>query len=236
MFLSRALLLLILASLVPGPDSRCQVRLEGSRVLIKAQEAPLEEVLTRFSDATGARIVYGTARPQGLVSVEIEAGSQGEALAQLLEGQDLGYALRLDKSGQRVETVILTAKGGEVATSPSAALDPPSAEPDLLDGSADPPSPDDAATPAEEAGEPGAEASVAPPTVLGVPQAVPLGSSATTPGVSAAAGGEISTPEAPDPFTTATPGIATPSFPSPASYPIPASYPVPRPIVIPPGN
>jgi hypothetical protein len=95
--------------LVAAPSSpSVEVTLRAGRVAVHAQRAPLSEVLARFSEVTGARVVYEAARPVQLVSVGIEADSAAEALGRLLEGQGLNYALRLDASGRAVEMLVVT--------------------------------------------------------------------------------------------------------------------------------
>jgi hypothetical protein len=222
MHLSRFALLLPLVVFVPeqGLGSRPQVRLENGRVIVHARGTPLTDVLNRFSEATGAKIVYDQVKPSQLVSVEIDAASEAEALAQLLEGQGLGYALRLDRSGRGVEMLFLTAKGGGGAPRSSttadervASLDPPQAEPMLEE-------PDEADEPDEQAKElpkgQAMEQSAEPPTVAPVS------------GPSAGAASPRYSPSwqtAPASYPS-----APASFPS---YPVPASYPAPAPVLIP---
>jgi hypothetical protein len=103
-----------------------QATLDNERVQIRARSEPLAEVLSRFAEATGAEVVYEAARPRQLVSVGIEADSAAEALAQLLEGQGLNYALRLDASGRRVELLVITGSAGTDVASASASRAPSS--------------------------------------------------------------------------------------------------------------
>ena len=87
---------LALSLLAARSQPDIDVALRDGRVVVRTVGAPLAEVLSRFAQATGAEVVYETARPRQLVSVVIEAASPAEAIAQLLEGQGLNYALRLD--------------------------------------------------------------------------------------------------------------------------------------------
>jgi hypothetical protein len=117
-----------LASLASGralSSSGTDVRLDGGRVIVHATSVPLIDVLNRFSQATGAKIVYDAAKPRQLVTVEINASSEAEALAQLLEGQGLSYAVRLDPSGLGVDMLFLMSKGQSAAPASAAAAPPP---------------------------------------------------------------------------------------------------------------
>ncbi len=95
-----------------GSLSGTEVRVDGARLIVQATSVPLTEVLSRFSEATGTKIVYDAAKPRQLVTVEINAATQAEALSQLLEGQGLSYALRLDPSGRSVEMLFLSKSQG----------------------------------------------------------------------------------------------------------------------------
>ena len=120
---SRPVVLLALFVLFSGRglSSGTEVRVVGPRVIVQATGVPLTDVLTRFSQATGTKIVYDAAKPRQLVTVEIDASSQAEALSQLFEGQGLSYALRLDPSGRSVDMLFLMAKGPAPASTATAA-------------------------------------------------------------------------------------------------------------------
>ena len=123
MSLRRFVFLLALVALLPGRGivSGTEVRVDGGRVIVQANGVPLTDVLSRFSQATGAKVVYDAAKPRQLVTVEIDASSQAEALSQLLEGQGLSYAVRLDPSGQSVDMLFLMGKGQPTTASSSPA-------------------------------------------------------------------------------------------------------------------
>ena len=114
-----------------------RVEVEPGRVCIDARSEPLTEILSRFAKVTGAEILYEAQRPRQIVSVRIEADTAGDALAQLLEGQGLNYALRLDASGRKVEMLVITGSASAVAASGSADRNrrstplPQAAEPDI---------------------------------------------------------------------------------------------------------
>ncbi len=214
--------------------SDARVLLDHGRVTIRSQSAPLSDVLSRFAQATGAQVVYEAARPRQLVSVVIEAASPAEAIAQLLEGQGLNYALRLDPTGRNVEMLVVTGSAGSAAASTSAPNRPPLAssapfaeEPDdelAPNGEVEPP-PDsvEAASPAAPAGEPADDA--ASPG-LAVPFSGPA--PAAPPGVEPSGQGTSASP-APQPAQPQPPAAASypahPAVPPQPVYPGPASYP-----------
>jgi hypothetical protein len=212
------------------------VLLDHGRVSIRSESAPLADILTRFAQATGAEVVYEAARPRQLVSVVIEAASPAEAIARLLEGQGLDYALRLDPTGRNVEMLIFTG-----ATSPTAApagagrsprAFPPPEEPEEVEPfESDAPPAEFNVTPVPEANEgpePSASPGMPPADLLMTPA---LGVQGAVPG--APAGAELSSPVAPSGSVAPEPGQPQP--PAVASYPgsVPVSPPLPFPPVYP---
>jgi hypothetical protein len=214
------------------------VLLEHGRVSIHSQSAPLAEVLSRFAQATGAEVVYEAARPRQLVSVVIEAASPAEAIAQLLEGQGLNYALRLDPTGRNVEMLVVSGSASP-ATAPagtsrnpraSAPPAPQEAYEALPEDLEEPPVPDPT-----EALEPGVPAGTPAGDMMGPALAVPFAG----PAPGAAPGAEVSGPSTPSGLPAPEPGQPQPPAvasypgaapvgappPSPPVYPGPASYP-----------
>lgn len=216
--LSSALLVtFLLAREAVHCDTR--VLVDHGRVSIRAESAPLDDVLTRFARATGTEVVYQAARPRQPVSVVIEAGSAAEAIVQLLEGQGLNYALRLDPTGRNVEMLVVTGSVG-----PTADAGPPRA---VRPGP--PARPPDEGTEPEEVDPPFTPDAAEDPAISIPPGTLPddaanpaFGSPGSTPGV--APGPETPFPAAPEP--------GQPQPPVPASYPgsVPVSPPAPPPV------
>jgi hypothetical protein len=233
---------LLLALPLAGGAARSETRvlLDHGRVSIHAESAPLTEVLVRFAQATGAEVVYETARPRQLVSVVIEASSAAEAIARLLEGLGLNYVLRLDPTGQNVEMLVLTGSAGPPAAPAGAnraqrspAAPPPEETYEVPPGDVDQPFAPDAA----EGQDPSVPPVTSPEDATNPALSVPW--QGATPG--APPGLEPSSPQAPS--GSAAPGPGQPQPPAPASYPGggPGSPPVPPPPVYPgpasyPGN
>lgn len=227
----RLRLALALSLLAAPSQSGLEVTLRDSRVVVRAVGAPLADVLTRFAQATGAEIVYEGARPRQLVTVVIEAGSPAEAVAQLLEGQGLNYALRLDPTGKNVEMLVITGSTSPPATA-GATRTPRSSPPafrapveeEAEPGGADEPFAPDAAAGLDPSSLPGTPPDDTANPAVGAPWPV-------APGVPP--GQQPSHPEAPSGSPAPQPGQPQP--PAPASYPgaVPTGPPLPTPPVYP---
>jgi len=227
----RLRLALALSLLAAPSQSDVEVTLRDNRVIVRTVRAPLADILTRFAQATGAEIVYEAARPRQLVTVVIEAGSAAEAIAQLLEGQGLNYALRLDPTGKNVEMLVITGSASPPATagatrtprSGQPAFRPPEEE-EAEPGEGDEPFAPDAAEGLDPWSPPGTPPEDATNPAVGAPWPVAPG---VTPGQ------EPSNPEAPPGSPAPQPGPPRP--PAPASYPgtVPTSPPLPTPPVYP---
>jgi hypothetical protein len=227
----RLKLALALSLLAARSQSDVDVTLRDNRVVIRTVGAPLAEILSRFAQATGAEVVYESARPRQLVSVVIEAGSAAEAIAQLLEGQGVNYALRLDPTGKKVEMLIITGSASPPAAATGATRTPRPAPPALRapeeENEAEPGEVDQPFVPE------GLDPSAPPATSPGDAMNPALG--APWPGAAPGAppGVESSNPESTPGAPTPEPG--QPQLPAPASYPgsAPGSPPVPPPPVYP---
>jgi hypothetical protein len=98
-------LLPLLAVATGAADSQVQVT-EG-RVDVHATAAPVSEVLEKMSRQTGMKVVYDGAVPRPLVTLDLRRRTATEAVLSVLEGLGLNYAVRLDITGERVETLML---------------------------------------------------------------------------------------------------------------------------------
>lgn len=120
----RRLLALTLALLAaPAARAAVEVRVTGDTVDIQAINAPLSEILDGLSRQAKIKIVYQGPPPKQLLSVDIKGRTPAQALLAVLEGQGLAYAVALDRTGTRVETLLMA--GGNNAPSPNAG--PPAA-------------------------------------------------------------------------------------------------------------
>jgi hypothetical protein len=101
---------LLSLAVMAQPELNIQVR--GSAVDIRAQRVPLQQVLDNLSQKTGMKVIYDTEPPQEIVTLDLRDMGMRGALMQLLQGHGLTYAVRMDPTGTRVETLLLTHGGG----------------------------------------------------------------------------------------------------------------------------
>jgi len=99
-----------------------EVRRAGDRVSVRATASALSEVLDRLGRETGMKVTYDGAPPRARVTVVLTGVTALEAVYSVLEGQGLNYALRLDPTATRVETLLIVAGGGTTATGGGSAM------------------------------------------------------------------------------------------------------------------
>ena len=136
-----AVALLLLAS-TSAHSGTVEVRSTEGGLDVRADAAPLADVLERISRQTGMKVVYDGAPTRTPVTATLERASAVEAVLSLLEGQGVSYALIMDPSGTKVETLMLVApsSGGVARSTPAAPArrqaplrlpEPPIEEPEL---------------------------------------------------------------------------------------------------------
>jgi hypothetical protein len=117
--------LILIVLLIAAPDVRAavDVRVSGNRVDIQATNAPLSEILDGLARQLKIKIIYEGPPPKQPLTVDLKNRTPAEAFLALMEGQGLTYAVAMDKSGSRVETVLMA--GGNNAPSANAGPPPP---------------------------------------------------------------------------------------------------------------
>jgi hypothetical protein len=117
--------LLVLAA-TAFPDEVDLRATPAGRVSLRVGAAPLSEVLDRLARQTGMKVIYDGAPPRTVVrGRQIEDVTPAEALADVLEGLGVGYALRLDATGAKVDTLlVLSATKSAAGPSPRPAVPP----------------------------------------------------------------------------------------------------------------
>jgi hypothetical protein len=103
----------LLAASLGSADT--DVRRNGDKVEVHASSAPLTEVLDRLARQTGMKVAYDGPQPRARVRVDLAGVTPLQAVMSILEGQGLNYALRMDPSGTRIETLLLVAGGASGA-------------------------------------------------------------------------------------------------------------------------
>ncbi len=125
-------LLALTVLLLAAPDLRAavEVRVSGKRVDVQAVNAPLSEILDGLARELNVKIVYEGPPPRQLISVDLKGRTPAEAFLSIVEGQGLSYALALDKTGTRVESVLMA--GGNNAPSVKAGAPPSPSRPERM--------------------------------------------------------------------------------------------------------
>jgi hypothetical protein len=128
----------------------------AGRVSVTVTSAPLSDVLDQLARQTGMKLVYDGAPPRALVrGRQVEDATPADAVADVLEGLGVSYALRLDATGSKVDTLLVlgAAKG---APAPRPPVPPPVRMPGVASVPAPAPDEDDE-VPSERAEDPGVD-------------------------------------------------------------------------------
>lgn len=99
-----------------------QVRPRGERLDLEASAAPLADVLARLAQQTGMKVVYEGTPPRQPITATLLDRTPLEAVLGVMEGLGLNYALRVDRTGTRVETLLMA---GASSGAPSRPAPPP---------------------------------------------------------------------------------------------------------------
>jgi hypothetical protein len=92
-----------------------QVHAANGRVDVRATAAPLSDVLDRLAKATGMKVTYDGAPQRVPVTLALTGQTPAGAVLSVLDGLGLNYALRMDLTGTRVETLMIA---GTTSASP----------------------------------------------------------------------------------------------------------------------
>jgi hypothetical protein len=219
-------LVVLLLAAAPSAPAEVTVRLGGDgRVDVRATTAPLPEVLDHLSRQTGMKVIYDGPAPRPLLTLTLERRTPVEALLGILEGLGLNYAVVMDPTATRVETLLMT--GTPLVSVPSPAVTLRTTTPNLpRPRGADPSEQDPVDEPPEE--------EAAPPPIPGQPPPgppIPGTGSPVPPAFSQPAPGPPGIPNMvlpPDyPVSPFAPRLLPPNIPTP--HPSPASPPAPEP-------
>jgi hypothetical protein len=181
------------------------IEVKNGMLTVRARGVPLAQLLDRLSHETGMKLTYDGRRPSQLMTVTIERSSESETLLQILQGLGLNYALQMDVTGRRVETLVISETSGTGPTAVSNRAPSPTqafvqSEPAEVEESTE--AQEDQSTNFLEENQPSAGSGTSqanPPA----PVPTPLSPAFPPPG-----------------FWS--PAVGAPSFPVPASNPIPA--------------
>jgi hypothetical protein len=83
------------------------VRLEGERVSVRADAAPLSQILESLAQRTGMKVVWERNLGRPNVTAIVEDCTPAEAVLRLLQGSGFNYAFSMDPSGTRIEMLMI---------------------------------------------------------------------------------------------------------------------------------
>jgi hypothetical protein len=201
----------VLAGSASVASAEIQVHVTNGRVNLQATAAPLSEVLDRLAKQTGMKVTYDGSPQRVPVNLTLTDRTPAQAVLGVLDGLGLNYALRMDLTGTRVETLMIA--GSTSAAPAGTAPTPPRPVTPVLRPSEPVVEPDEEA----QAEEDGAEADEPPDTEAQPPAGVvpPLGQQPPgTPGATVL-------PGVPNPAMQGVPK-PPPGFPSPFAPPTPS--------------
>lgn len=139
----RLWLVLAAAMATQASGSELDVRVVDGRVQLKAVAAPVSQILDRLAQQTGMKVIYDGAPPRQLVSPTLTDVTPAAAVVGVLQGLGLNYAMMLDPTGTRVQTLMMVAPsaaaGAAVASRPaaSAPVSVPTPPPELAEPTED---------------------------------------------------------------------------------------------------
>jgi hypothetical protein len=123
-----AFALLVAGSAATAHADAPVVRVNGGMVDVRVTSRPLSEVLDELGRATGMKVVYEGQPPRQPIAANIEGARPVQAVLALLDGLSLPYAMKLDPTGSRVETLMMVGSGTKAATPAVAAATMPEVE------------------------------------------------------------------------------------------------------------
>jgi hypothetical protein len=101
-----------------------EIRNSGDRLDVRATATPVSEVLDRLGRQIGMKVVYETAPPRQSITLSFEGRTPADAVFGILEGLGLNYALLMDPSGTRVQTLLIIGTASPASGPPQAAGSP----------------------------------------------------------------------------------------------------------------
>ena len=84
------------------------IRASNGRVDVQATGAPLSEVLDRLAKQTGMKVSYDGAPQRMAVNLTLTNRTPAEAVLGILDGLGINFALKMDLTGSRVDTLLIS--------------------------------------------------------------------------------------------------------------------------------
>ena len=140
------------------PATPPEIHLARGRLSVSAVNASLHDVLDRIAVETGMKVIYDGPPPQQRVSVSLVDETPAAVLGAMLENGGVPYAMGLDRSRTKVETLVIAPRKEAKARIDALPSPTPPALPSITDGVDLPENPPDTENP----GEPEPEDSITP--------------------------------------------------------------------------
>ncbi len=109
----------LLAVLAPPAAAAVNVSASGWRVTIEARQASLSEVLRQMARVTGMQLEFVGPPPGTLVTLSLVDEPLAGAVARVLEGAGVDFAMSLDRTGERVVSLLLLGRAAVAASRPA---------------------------------------------------------------------------------------------------------------------
>jgi hypothetical protein len=199
---------ILLAGSAAPLSAGIEVTQAAGRISIRADRAAVSEVLERVSERTAMRVVYDGDPPPLMLTLTLTNLTPVDAVAGLLEGLAVKYAMVLDESGTQVRVLLITTAPVPQSAYVAEPVAVASEEPVVVVRPPDRPEP--------------ATVAVAPPVSPVGPVPVQVAVPAVAPPAYASYAGPF-TPQGPGPVVLPPPGVAA----APAAAPVPAATPMP---------
>lgn len=122
--LAAALMIYQAVPVAPPQAGSLEVVARGTQVSVHAQEVPVSRILDRLAQQTGMKVTYEATPPSQAVTATMEGVPVRDAVVRLLEGLGVGYVFRTDRSGQRIETLIVSGAAAGSASGTMTASQP----------------------------------------------------------------------------------------------------------------
>jgi hypothetical protein len=122
-----AVLLFSTSAFAAQSPAAIRVKVTAGLVELRATEAPVSAVLDQLARETGMTVVYDGPRPRNVVTLTLHGLTSTQAVAKVVEGLDLRYAIQVEGTAPP-KVVVITTKADR---SPSAAPESIAPEPEV---------------------------------------------------------------------------------------------------------
>src|SRR5262245_46416006 len=115
----RGVLIGVLLAGVAAARADVDVRMAEGKVEIRARSAPLSDILDRLGRVTGMKVVYEGPPPRQSLTVTLQDRTPAEVVLSLLDGAGLNYVMLMDKTGRKVQQLLMAGSAPLASNRPS---------------------------------------------------------------------------------------------------------------------